>query len=383
MNQETIIENLVDFIESKTENNSKYQNVKEYKQGWRLIILKHNTTKKFLPVVKQTPYYLRQIIQKIRNGSIKNRYLKDCFDISNNFSLYDCFLGSEDDCIKTAEKLVDHYKQTDLIMLDRDTNFFFPNLPSELKEIIDGCIAGDGSISRSDHRTSRFSIALGFKQKEHLEELKSELEKFGYSGAIFRIKPRNDKNPGYGLHWTLKVFNSERERWYYEGRKRLPLDLKNSKNFWRWFYAGDGTLGKSSTFKSFIGISSNDLIESDVDRLIKMLKELNIKANKCKAGIGSNGKQQYIIRISTISTKDFLEYIGPPVKSLEYKWKIKKSKYKKCSICLRLFIMKRISSNFCSLACQKRNYSNKVNSDIRLKNKLKKYKRLWYLKNRK
>ncbi len=383
MSQETIIQNLIDFIESETENSSKYQNIKEYRQGWRLLVLKHNTTKKFLPVVKRTPYYLKTIIRKIKDGSIKNKYLKDCFDISNDFCLYDCFLDSEVDCIKTAEKLVEHYRQTDLIMLDRDTNFFFPELPSELREIIDGCVAGDGSISRSDHRTSRFSIGLGFRQKEHLEELKSELEKFGYQRTIFKIKPNENKNPGYGLHWTLRVFNLERERWYYEGRKRLPLDLKNSKNFWRWFYAGDGSLGTSSTFKSYIRISSDDLIESDVERLVEMLQQLNIKANKCKAGIGKDGKRQWTVRISTTSTRDFLEYIGPPVKSLEYKWELKESKSKQCEVCLKYFTMKRISSNFCSLACQKKNYSNKINNDIGLKHKLKEYKRLWYLKNRK
>lgn len=347
------------FIENGIDEETKIIDCSNGKPLGVVEIFRHKSTPLYVLSVKTKPSNVYARRYMLRNGTFDHfglgAYCETDRDIVSYQILFPEYAEAFDFCCKIASM----YKDDVRLLNPRGGDFFLPTIPDALLEILDGAIAGDGGVYNR-YSSSMFRYALGEKQLDHLLEFKSELEKFGYSGIISKNKiALNYTGIDYGyiytISWTLKAFNKLRDRWYLGKQKIVPKDLKNSPTFWRWFYAGDGCLYVGSPFSYRVLIAANDFLTDDVDRLISMLNELGIKSTRyLKRYTESTGLPQWTITINDHREVDkFLDYIGRPVRGIEYKWTRPEKPIRVCKNdkCLKDFIPTRGDNAYCSLKC--------------------------------
>ncbi len=350
---------IIDFIENASIKNIKYSNVR-MNGPLRVTIIKHLKTGGFLPKIgRRSEPFFKFVKDSLINKNVPDKFRARIED-DPNICLMDIEVENSEEAWELCYWLVDHYRETEKILLDSNSNFFFKDLPLALRDIIDGAVAGDAGIYQRAKESAIFYLTLGIKQLGHLEEFRDEIQKFGYRGDIKKYKGfdkiNNREYEACTLTWTLRCLLLHRKRWYGEnGQKRLPKDLRNTAVFWRWFYAGDGCLYILTNHSYRVLISSNDFLTEDVDRLIDMLREHNIKATKYLKRIGKINKlPQWVLTINKRRDVDsFLSLVSPPIKGLENKWKVPNI-VRECICCHKKFSSNRNNSKYCSFKCQRK-----------------------------
>ena len=187
------------------------------------------------------------------------------------------------------------------------------NLSCEAIEWINGELLGDGSIQSQSKYSARFTY--GSKYKEYIEYVRDTLMSFGIEQAG-KINKRKDKKLGNICYYYCSRCYPEllliRNKWYPEGKKIIPRDIKLTSLVLRQHYIGDGCLNHTKYGKPSIKLCTYGYSIIDVEYFIKELIKLGIKTTR---------NIQNVVYISTYSTKEFLEYIGEcPVKCYKYKW---------------------------------------------------------------
>jgi hypothetical protein len=105
-----------------------------------------------------------------------------------------------------------------------------------INRIIDGCILGDGSISKP--RNGKARLQVGNKRKEFLKWLQEYLP----DSTISYSHTSDSGNDVYQLKtMSEEQWGAERRRWYPEGEKRVPDDLAITSDTVAVWYACDGT----------------------------------------------------------------------------------------------------------------------------------------------
>ena len=117
-------------------------------------------------------------------------------------------------------------------------------------EMIDGLLLGDGTISKN----GRLSIRQKIANKEWIDQISSFLNKNNIENRITEIisKGHYKKDSSYikeskqSQCRTLNYLNfkEERERWYPNGIKIIPKDVRITNFSLAMFYCGDGSLYK-------------------------------------------------------------------------------------------------------------------------------------------
>lgn len=186
------------------------------------------------------------------------------------------------------------------------------DITNEFREWIDGELLGDGCLNSRSKYSAR--VKYSSKYLEYIDYIAESLKHFGIeqSGYIRKREP----NPGaYSYHYTSKSYNELKDfhtRWYPNGKKIVPKDLKLTPVTLRQWYVGDGSLFANQNGIKSIRLYSCGFTDAEVYFLTKLLKGLNIIATKCANNC---------INISTKSVKGFLDYIGKcPVYCYQYKW---------------------------------------------------------------
>jgi len=351
---------VIDFIDHYNEPITKASTIKEL-GSLRVTIIKHTTTGRFLPKIRNRTERVSVMVHNFLNGPATPKELLDCFKIDTNISLFDIEAIDRNDAWDICAWICETYRDSEKLLTPKDNNFFFRRLPLELQDIIDGAVAGDGFITQHSAVSGTFGLTLGEKQAGHAEEYREELAKFGYSGKIKQVtyytRQINSKEKTFvttvRLSWTLWCFLDHRRRWYSGKQKILPLDVRNTSAFWRWFYAGDGTLYVINPFCYRVLIAANDFLTQDVDRLIAMLKDHGIKSTRyLKRYTEKTGNPQWTIAINKRKDVDrFLKLIGPPVRSIEYKWERPPVPPKDCLGCGKTYIPTRGDNDYCTVKC--------------------------------
>lgn len=201
------------------------------------------------------------------------------------------------------------------------------NLSAELIGILNGLLLGDGSLYVAKWSSNYYH---GSKFRDSLVWLSGELNRYGIkqSGTIYM--QRQKKYSGVAFYYNSRYYvelKSIHFKWYRpateeerkKGRKYikiLPGDLKLTPLTCLHWFIGDGYLGKSGKYTNYITLCTQGFTEEEVYLLVSLLKSLSFKATKHK---------DKTIRISTKSTKDFFEYIGPCPREIKgclgYRWK--------------------------------------------------------------
>lgn len=197
-------------------------------------------------------------------------------------------------------------------------------LTLEQKNIIDGCLLGDGCliISKSG-KNPYFSYCS--KNKDHVEYVfkyfknlcnYSEIKETSY----FDIRTQKTYTRFVFITKCLEELMPIYLNWYREkGKNIIPDDLVLSELNCLFWYIGDGGLVRS--FRSNHSLRSESLKLSthcfDVDDLSKKIIP-QLKEFEAKVYFSEN---KPVILIPRRKVKDFLTYIGPcPVPSYSYKW---------------------------------------------------------------
>lgn len=298
--------------------------VKETK-FWRVEIVKHNKTGLFYISARHFTVRGSKIRTLYRRGCITLGKIDKYYQDGDTFSILRIPFKDEEDSRSFCYDLADHYRNDTRIALPKKHEYFYKDIPDGLKEIIDGAVAGDGYIGITGRVSSFFAYVISSKYIDHLEELVSELRKYGCESTIHSYivaGPEKGKEiHSSGITWFLRCFRKHRLRWYRsDGLKKLPDDVQNTSTFWRWFYAGDGCLTLNSRKTPYIRIFSYDFLKEDVDRMKDMLMELGISCSVHTGQVNDKGRTYYYLYIKEGSVKKFLDMTGPPIKGIEYKW---------------------------------------------------------------
>jgi len=188
------------------------------------------------------------------------------------------------------------------------------NLSQEAIEWLNGELLGDGCLLSQSIYSAEFKY--GSKYLEYAQYVSDTLKFFGVKQSGKIRKCCNKKLGNYSYHYqscSYVELLSIRKKWYPEGKKIVPKDIKLTSLTCRQWVIGDGSLMKSKAGSPYIKLATCGFIISDVKWLIKQLKNLNFKVTRwpsCNT-----------ISISIYSTKDFLDYIGKsPVECYSYKF---------------------------------------------------------------
>lgn len=130
---------------------------------------------------------------------------------------------------------------------------------SSMSELVDGLLLGDGSIESKNGKTGRLSIGQAGPRRPWVDQLHSEFCKFGVTSSLYDrsggptiIKGKNCVNADARIlrTHTYTWFGEQWQRWYPNGTKIVPLDVKLTPLSIALWYFGDG-IGSTNKYVSF------------------------------------------------------------------------------------------------------------------------------------
>lgn len=194
-------------------------------------------------------------------------------------------------------------------------------LSQEATEWINGELLGDGCLQSRSKYSANFQY--GSKYLEYIKYIKNTLNSFEIE-LVGRIYKYYYKGMDCYIYQYLSRTYAEllpiQKRWYPNGKKIVPRDLKLTPITCRQWLIGDGSLIHQTKYgRSYLMLYTNGFPSLDVKWLVKNLNILGFKATRRSFNNS--------IGISVYSTQDFLNYVGPcPVKCYQYKWDYNKRK---------------------------------------------------------
>lgn len=177
-------------------------------------------------------------------------------------------------------------------------------------DFIDGFLLGDGHISKDNCH-----LSWSFKHDEFSKFIENNLSSYSPKSMKRFVKDKRLKNGGtFSIRGNTKChpdFKKQRDRWYPCGVKTVPKDVSVSPSSMLVWYLGDGMLLNYSAM-----LCTDSFLESDVDFLIKQIRNVGITCNKRD----TSGKPRIVIPSSGL--KSLFNYIGweSPVSCYDYKF---------------------------------------------------------------
>ena len=223
----------------------------------------------------------------------------------------------------------------------------------KIKNYFDGLLLGDGCIIKSGSLSGQYI----FSQKiDHIDWVNKQIDFFIKYGIEYRTYNRpagklivNGKsyvrNKHISLHTiTYRNLLSERNRWYPNGKKRVPrdIDLKDPQLLANW-YMGDGSATKCNSRRYRICLHTEGFIKKDVIWLKNQFKKvlnIDVKINSVK--------NYHTIEIKYWHGQKFLNLIRAFIcPSFNYKIPKEAHLVPKCLICDIKIKNKKANAKFC------------------------------------
>lgn len=178
-------------------------------------------------------------------------------------------------------------------------------------QVLDGELLGDGSIQFQEGKENVARLRWTMKSRGHVDLLMDEFSELGPS-----ISPRSESEQRSGWHvWTdgnLDV-TTQRLRWYPEGKKKVPRDLRMTPLVAFHWYIGDGSLDRHGA----ITLCSEGFSKDDNLFLASLLQGAGIDAGVRDHDKGSGTR----IALGVEASRAFLKYIGHcRVADYAHKW---------------------------------------------------------------
>ncbi len=205
-------------------------------------------------------------------------------------------------------------------------------MTENIQEIIDGLLLSDAWIEYSTNGEGRLAIEQRFDRVSWLENIINDFRKVNVETSMAYREARDSVFDGKAINGspsfllrTMKYvnFTKERQRWYPNGKKIVPHDVKLSPLALAYWYWGDGGLTSNNSVMRFC---TDGFSFEEVDELCSKLK--NIYNWECKIH-----KHQGYPNLAVTKTAHCLELITlirpycPPC--FEYKLLLRERKEKK------------------------------------------------------
>lgn len=196
------------------------------------------------------------------------------------------------------------------------------DLTQEAMEFLAGHIMGDGNLTNTG-RSSYFTLSS--KYPEYTQYVKDQLESFGFKcSEIYNNSHTNrvsvngyKSKPIYTVRTrAYSELEELRKKWYPDGKKKWPADLKISPILMREYFMDDGSKGHTPTGRRSIycTFSLPSRSQEEAMMIVSQLEEAGIKATYRKSDS---------VAVSVYSTLDFYKYMGDcPCSAMAYKWPI-------------------------------------------------------------
>jgi len=195
------------------------------------------------------------------------------------------------------------------------------NEDTELRELLDGLLLGDGSLYvNKKHKKPTPCYQHSDNNKEYLLYIKSRFEKYnlllsGKSEDQIYTRYRWNK---YSYSFKTRnniILKPYRDRWYPEGKKIVPLDLVFSPITVLHWFIGDGTVQKTA-YSTRIQIATHSFSSEENELLSLKLNDIGIKSI-----VKTHIRAGNYLAIRQRSCLDFLDYMDEcPVNCYRYKW---------------------------------------------------------------
>ncbi len=181
-------------------------------------------------------------------------------------------------------------------------------------EVLTGCLLGDGHLSKI-RSNSYFSYTSNIEN--HIKFVYNEFNKYMNDIRFINYYDKRT-NKTYYRYITNSILNETftdlRQKWYPNGKKIIPNNIKLTSTVCLFWYIGDGGLIQNYKKKktSYLKLSTQCFNEDDIDNiLIPQLQQFNAyRYNK-------------LIFIPKINVDNFLSFIGDcPIPEYECKWNV-------------------------------------------------------------
>lgn len=195
------------------------------------------------------------------------------------------------------------------------------------KEWLDGWLLGDGSLETLLSGSCRFQFTV--KYREYAEYVVQFWEKMGLThGPIHHTHPKNEDGEPYDAYHVASHVHSEllevARRWYPEGKKIIPLDLKITPVVLREWFLGDGSFSNGVSPRLYMG----GISEEEVNFLYGLLKNIfgpiltvGEHASGFRRAHGKKYKVRWMVNFTSRLIGSFFSYIGPcTLPCYAYKW---------------------------------------------------------------
>ncbi len=152
-------------------------------------------------------------------------------------------------------------------------------IDEELMETIDGTLLGDGHIR---HEYSRFNISQIIPHEDFIVVIEEILTRHGISFNRNLTPKLNTKDILTIDTGTSEFLKQQRTRWYQEGKKHVPLDVRLTPRSLAYWYMGDGCLSNQKVpslnpihpFKCQLYIYTMSFPRNENEWLASKIKEL-------------------------------------------------------------------------------------------------------------
>jgi len=194
-------------------------------------------------------------------------------------------------------------------------------------EWMDGFLLGDGSMSYNKKTFKGARFSFGSSEKQWTSYAMSGLIKYNprkASSKGWKFRPQKPSRPTFSSATkTHPDISLQARRWYPNGKKIVPPDVRITPTSILLWYLGDGSIGGCSRKKTLISTNLHLSTcgftpEENKNILIPKLEKLNLR---CKYG---NSKNDIIICPDSIKT--FFDIIGykSPISCYDYKFQVPK-----------------------------------------------------------
>ena len=200
----------------------------------------------------------------------------------------------------------------------------------EQYDFLQGAMLGDGSLCLARGGAGNAWFGYTSRSLQHCEYVARPFSDVLIAGGIKQTSvydKRTKKTYGrYAFRSQMNTaFTDEWIRWYTDGNKRIPEDLKLSPTVCLVWFIGDGCLSNSK-YSQEVKFSTNCFTKKELEEiLIPQMSPFEARTNIC--GRSLDGEPQYGIFIPHRKVKDFLDFIGEcPFEDYSYKWSLKEYK---------------------------------------------------------
>lgn len=244
-------------------------------------------------------------------NKIKNMYFDNMYSISSIAKI-----------MNTTRTTITKYMKEHGIIIDSTRKGQHPIKPltKNQSEIMDGCLLGDGHLTKSKVNSS---FVYSSSIRNHTKFVYDKFNDFrgNIKKRITFDKRTNKKYISYRYVTITNItFTDLRKKWYPNNIKIIPKDLKLTSLCCLYWYVGDGGIVQSYGRKKtlYLKLSTQCFSVKDIDNiLLPQLKQFNAY------------RWRRLIFIPRKNIKEFLKYIGGcPFPEYQHKWNVFKYKNK-------------------------------------------------------